>query len=153
VAFFQAGGTAGPHVIVNPLSGKPAPKKDGSGDETYRGDYNVQGFHHCLVEFDTLTREDQIRFWSAAKLPIVALIDSGGKSIHAWLEVKDVSTAEQWEQHIQREFYAEVLAPIGVDRACSNASRLSRLPGVFRSETGKYQRVLWLSPIGRRVTL
>ena len=86
IAFFEAGGTAGPYIIVNPLSGEAAPKKDGDGD-TYRGDGNVKTFRHCLVEFDNLTREDQIRFWSAAKLPVLALIDSGGKSIHAWLDV------------------------------------------------------------------
>jgi hypothetical protein len=139
---------------VNPLSGEAAPKKDGDGD-TYRGDGNVNDFRHCLVEFDDMTRADQIRFWSAAKLPIVALIDSGGKSIHAWLDVRKlftVTTSAQWDQHIKIGLYEKVLVPLGVDRACCNPSRLSRLPGCFREEHGKFQRLLWLSPVGREVT-
>jgi hypothetical protein len=154
IAFFEAGGTAGPYIIVNPLSGEAAPKKDGDGD-TYRGDGNVKAFRHCLVEFDDMTRADQLRFWSAAKLPILALIDSGGKSIHAWLDVRKmftVTTSEEWDQHIKTNLYEQILVPMGVDRICCNPSRLSRLPGYFREETGKFQRLLWLSPVGREVT-
>jgi hypothetical protein len=154
IAFFEAGGTAGPYIIVNPLSGEAAPKKDGDGD-TYRGDGNVKAFRHCLVEFDDMTRADQLRFWSAAKLPILALIDSGGKSIHAWLDVRKmftVTTLEEWDQHIKTNLYEQILVPMGVDRVCCNPSRLSRLPGYFREETGKFQRLLWLSPVGREVT-
>jgi hypothetical protein len=92
IGFFEAGGKAGPFVIINPLSGEPAPKKSGDGD-SLRGDSNVKTFRHCLVEFDNLSREDQLRFWSAAKLPIRALIDSGGKSIHAWLDVQKIGSS------------------------------------------------------------
>jgi hypothetical protein len=153
VDYIEAGGVAGPFIICNPLSGEPAPKKDGEG-ETYRGDGNVKTFRHCLVEFDDLTREDQIRFWSAAKLPVVALIDSGGKSIHAWLDVSklaNVSNADEWDAHVKRGLYDRLLTPLGVDRACSNPARLSRLPGYVRAETGRTQRLLWLSPEGREV--
>jgi hypothetical protein len=51
-----------------------------------------------VAEFDNLSREDQIRFWSAVKLPIVALIDSGGKSTHCWLEVSKLATVETFDQ-------------------------------------------------------
>jgi hypothetical protein len=151
--FFQNGGTAGPFIMLNPLSGAPAPKKDGGG-ETYRGDSNIRTFRHCLVEFDNQSREDQIRFWSTAKLPILALIDSGRKSIHAWLSVNKLTTClstHEWHQGIKVGLYDKVLVPLGVDKACSNPSRLSRLPGFLRGETGRYQRLLWLSPDGREV--
>jgi hypothetical protein len=87
-------------------------------------------------------------------LPILALIDSGGKSIHAWLDVQKLSsitTCDEWTREIKIGLYERVLIPLGVDRACCNPSRLSRLPGFFRSETGRFQRLLWLSPVGRRV--
>lgn len=153
ISFFQAGGKAGPFIIINPLSGEPAPKKTGDGD-SLRGDANVREFRHCLVEFDNLSFRDQIKFWSAAKLPIVALIHSGGKSIHAWLDVPkffNVSAADDWDREIKRGLYEKALVPLGVDRACSNPSRLSRLPGHFRNEKSKFQRLLWLSPEGREV--
>jgi hypothetical protein len=150
--FFQNGGQAGPFIIINPFTGEAAPVKDGSGKLTYRGDNSISAYRHCLVEFDTLSRGDQIRFWSAVKLPIRALIDTGGKSIHAWLEVSKLSTvssAEAWDREIKNTLYEKIMVPLGVDPACCNPSRLSRLPGCLRD--GKYQRLLWLSPSGREV--
>ncbi|MGB3974695.1 MAG: hypothetical protein WBL58_11160 [Peptococcia bacterium] len=153
VEHFQGGGMTGPHIIINPLNGIFGPKKSGDG-ETLRGDHNVSAFRYCMVEFDDLSREDQIRFWSAIKLPIVALIDTGGKSIHAWVQVSKlatVNTLEQWQEDIKIKLYDRILAPLGVDAACSNPSRLSRLPGHYREEKHTTQRLLWLSSEGRPV--
>jgi hypothetical protein len=153
VEFFQNSGKAGPFIIINPLTGEPAPKKSGDGD-SLRCDGSIGSFRHCLVEFDNLSREDQTRFWSAARLPILALIDSGGKSIHAWLDVSKlskVSNCEQWNEKIKLGLYEKALIPLGVDRACCNPARLARLPGYIRQETGKFQRLLWLSPEGLEV--
>jgi len=153
---FQNGKKTAPHIIVNPLTGKPAPKKSNPDEMTYRGDNNVAAFKYCIVEFDDLSREDQIRFWSAVRLPIVALIDTGGKSIHAWLDVQKLArvvTSEEWETNIKNMLYDRLLVPLGVDGACANPARLSRLPGHFREEKGNFQRLLWLSTEGRPVCL
>ncbi len=150
---FRHGGPTAPHFIINPLTGSPAPKKSGDGD-TLRGDGCVVSFRYCLVEFDDLSREDQLRFWSAVKLPIVALIDSGGKSIHALLEVSrmaKVTTIDEWTAEIGGRLYKRLLTPLGVDGACSNPARLSRLPGHYREEKQAWQRILWLSPEGRPI--
>lgn len=150
---FRAGGKTAPHIILNPLTGSTTMKKTGDG-ETLRGDGNIKTFRFCVVEFDNLRREDQIRFWSAVKLPIVALIDSGGKSIHAWLDVQKlavIETSEQWLSKIKQHLYDRLLTPLGVDSACSNPARLSRLPGHYRKEKEAYQRLLWLSPLGRQI--
>lgn len=153
IVFFSTGGKAGPFIIVNPFTGKAGLTKDGK--DSYRCDDSISAFKHCLVEFDNLPGVDQIRFWSAAKLPILALIDSGGKSIHAWLDVSklsNVSNCDQWNREIKTKLYEKILCPLGVDSSCCNPSRLSRLPGHRRAETGKFQRILWLSREGRRVT-
>lgn len=153
LAYFKTGGKAGPHIIPNPLSGKPSLTKSGD-KETLRGDGCVSSFKYCLAEFDNLSREDQLRFWSAFKMPIVALIDSAGKSIHAWLDVSKlatVTTPGQWQTEIKERLYDRVLTPLGVDGACSNPGRLSRLPGHYREEKGAFQRLLWLSPEGRPI--
>ncbi|MBA4389976.1 MAG: hypothetical protein C0399_03460 [Syntrophus sp. (in: bacteria)] len=150
LTFYIASGKTSSHIIVNPLTGSPAPKKTGNG-ETYRGDNNVKDFRFAMAEFDNLSLEDQIRFWSAVKLPIIALIHSGGKSIHAWLEVSKlatVNTLQEWQTEIKERLYDRILTPLGVDSACSNPARLSRLPGHFREEKGAWQRLLWLSPAG-----
>lgn len=152
INYFRNGGKTGPFIIINPVSGNPATTK--TGKITLRGDENVVAYRYCPVEFDTLSRQDQIRFWSAAQLPIIALIDSGGKSIHAWLEVSQLAKVEdsgQWEAEIKSRFYDCLLTPLGVDKACSNPARLSRLPGHYRTEKKQYQKLLWLSPKGRSV--
>lgn len=154
IAYIRCAGKTGPHIIPNPLTGTPAIKKTGDG-ETYRGDGNISSYRYCMAEFDSLSREDQIRFWSSVKLPIVALIDSGGKSIHAWLDVQklaQVETSDQWATEIKGRLYDAILAPMGVDAACSNPARLSRLPGHYREEKQAWQRLLWLSPEGRSVS-
>lgn len=144
IKFFQSGGQAGPFIIVNPLSGRPEPKKTGDG-ETFRGDSNVSSYRYALAEFDTLSREDQIRFWTSAKLSIAALVDSGGKSIHAWLRMpSSIKTAADWQTQIKHGLYDKALIPMGVDSACSNPARLARLPGVLR-DTGRFQKILWLN--------
>ena len=150
--YFQNGGATSEHIIINPLTGLLGLTK--SGEPSYRADACIKDFRHCLVEFDTLSHEDQIKFWSAVKLPIVALIDSGGKSIHAWLDVKklaDVTTPDRWATEIKGRLYEQVLAPLGIDRACSNPARLSRLPGHLRQEKQSFQKFLWLSAEGRPV--
>jgi hypothetical protein len=149
--YFRNGGATAPFLIINSLNGIPAPTK-AEDKTTLRGDGNIAKYRHCMVEFDNLTREDQIRFWSAVKLPISALIDSGGKSIHAWLDVQKlvkVETPEQWQSEIKTSLYDRILRPLGVDPACSNPARLSRLPGHYRAEKRAYQRLLWLSPEGK----
>ena len=153
ITFFRNGDKAGPHIIPNPLTGTPTVKKTGDG-ETLRGDGNIAEYRYCMVEFDARSREDQIKFWSAIKLPIVALIDSGGRSIHAWLQVSQLATVptpEQWQSEIKGRLYDRILTPLGVDGACSNPARLSRLPGHYREEKQAGQRLLWLSPEGRPI--
>lgn len=154
ITYFQTGGATAPHIIINPLTGKLAPVK-GSDKMTLRGDACIKDFRFCLVEFDNLSFSDQIKFWSAVKLPICALIHSGGKSIHAWLQVSklaDVTTHDQWDSIIRDRLYARVLKPLGVDGACSNPARLSRLPGHYRTEKKQMQKILWLSPEGRPIS-
>lgn len=154
IAYYRNGGTKSPHIILNPLNGLPAPKKNGDGT-TLRGDVNVLSYRYCLIEFDTLSRMDQIRFWSGVEMPIVALVDSGNKSIHAMIDIQKlakIENAERWQARIKGDLYERLLVPLGVDGACSNPARLSRLPGYYRAEKKTWQRLLWLAPEGRRIT-
>lgn len=151
VQHLASGGKAGPFVCINPLTGKPAPKKSGDG-ETLRGDACVTDYRHCLVEFDGLDHETQIRFWSAVKLPIKALIDSGNMSIHAWLDLQklaDIATSADWDSGVRGRLFDRNLTHLGADSATGHPARLARLPGVRRGES--WQRLLWLSPEGRQV--
>lgn len=141
-----------PHIVPNPFTGLPAPKKGGSGT-SYRGDQAIAQFRYAVAEFDNLTLADQLAFWSQVDLPIVALIHSGGKSIHAWIRVDDVLSLEDWEQRVGVELYQHYLIPMGVDSACRNPSRLSRTPGHYRADKGQIQQLLYLAPEGRALSL
>jgi hypothetical protein len=139
-----------PQIIPNPLSGELRPTKAG-GKVTLRGDGCVAAFKYAMAEFDDVPREEQLAFWGAANLPISALIDSGGKSIHAWIRLDGINSHAEWDKVVRQALYDRVLVPLGVDPACKNPSRLSRMPGHFREEKGRWQRLLYLAPQGRRV--
>lgn len=150
VEAFGKGETLPPHIIINPLSGVPSPKKSGDG-VTLRGDACVSHYVYAVAEFDTLPRDQQLAFWAGIELPIAALVDSGGKSVHAWLRVDrlgigPIADADGWTTHIRTQLYRHRLIPLGVDPACANESRLTRMPGHYRTEKRQFQRLLYLNP-------
>jgi hypothetical protein len=133
-----------PHIIPNVLTG--CEHKLSNDKLSKRCDAAVKQFRFALVEFDNMSRSDQLLFWSGwiqtPKLPKVAcLIDSGNKSIHAWIEVNHPDR-EAWDREVKENLFEKYLIPLGVDRATRNPSRLSRLPGHKRGD--KWQRLLYL---------
>jgi hypothetical protein len=150
IGTFRASPPPFPHIIPNPLTGRTAPRADGSGT-TLRGDACVAAFRYAVVEFDELSREEQLAFWWSARLPVAVLVDSGGKSIHGWIRVQGVYGADGWTRVVEEYLFGRLLNPLGVDGACRNESRLSRLPGHWRQENGNWQRLLYLAPGGKAV--
>ena len=135
-----------PHVIPNPL--KPGGGLTLDGKPSQRCDNAVASFRYAVAEFDILDKADQLAFWWGFKsAPIAALIDSGGKSIHAWLRV-DCPDRAAWERDVEQTLFGKVLIPLGCDPQCRNESRLSRMPGHFRRENNAMQRLLFLDPKG-----
>ena len=60
---------AGAWARINPMSGEGCKNSD------------VEEFRHCLIESDTLPKDEQLRKIRELNLPCSALVDSGGKSI------------------------------------------------------------------------
>jgi len=144
----ESGEPCPPHFIPNPLTGREHPLPDGKLSK--RGDSAVVSFRFAVAEFDGMSKPEQLAFWWGYRAaPIVALIDSGGKSIHALLRV-DAPSREAWEADVEQRLFSRVLCPLGCDAACRNESRLSRLPGHFRREKNQWQRLLYLNPEGVR---
>jgi hypothetical protein len=102
------------------------------------------------VEFDNLSKPDQFAFWYSVitkkLLDVALLLDSGGKSIHAWVRV-NLTDRIAWDREIGNRFYGEagVFTTMGADRACRNPSRLSRLAGHYRAEKSNWQTLLYLN--------
>ena len=104
IEYFNQGGEPDPHFCINPLTGQPSQTGD---KETWRGDANVKDFRYILVEFDNISKADQIAFWSGSGLPVCCLIDSAGKSIHGLLDAAQmakVETLDQWRSESKGDF-------------------------------------------------
>lgn len=136
---------AWPHIIPNPLTGQLGETHDGK--PSYRADSCVAAHRYMVIEYDGKPRDWQIQFWAGCPMPVAALIDSGGKSIHGWVRV-DADGAEGWQRDV-KPLFAQYLKPLGVDGACSNPARLSRIPGHRRKDTRRWQRLLFLDPTAR----
>lgn len=138
-----------PHIMPNPVDGQA--HETASGKTSCRCDAAVSAFRYVVVEFDTLPKPDQFAFWysiiSKGLLDVAVLLDSGGKSIHAWVRV-NLPDRVAWDREIGTQFYGQagVFTTMGADKACRNPSRLSRLPGHFRREKHEFQTLLFFKP-------
>lgn len=103
-------------------------------------DNSVSSYRNVLVEFDNKSKEEQIAIFHQSNLPITALIDSGGKSVHAWVRV-DAESKAQWEE--RRNAVYEFLGDHDPDPQNKNPSRWSRLGGVMRGKAE--QKILALN--------
>jgi RecA-family ATPase len=118
-------GKLGVYVRLNPM------QKEGDSD------HHVSKFRHCLVEFDSIPKDQQYGAILESGLPISAIIDSGGKSIHAWVRV-DAKDRQEYDQRVAVAF--SVFENYNPDRNNKNPSRYSRLPDARRGEG--FQRLL-----------
>lgn len=139
------------HVIWNPLFGYPV--KSGAGKMSLRCDAAVSAYRYCVAEFDDLPMEAQLRFWAGCRLPLAALVYSGGKSLHGVLKLEGIRSSLDWDAQVKTVLYKRWLVPLGVDPACSNPSRLSRMPGSLRSDNGRMQKLLYLNPAATPIKL
>ena len=110
----------GAWIRFNPLDGKGAKNE------------NVTDYRYALVESDMLSVEQQNGIMHDLKLPIAALVYSGGKSLHAIVRI-DAGSYDEYRKRV--DFLYSVCDKNGlkVDRQNRNPSRLSRMPGVIRN--------------------
>lgn len=120
----------GAYIRINPT--KP--------DDFSGRDDSVAVYRHLLVEFDTRPKEEQYAIFKQSNLPISCLIDSGGKSIHAWVRL-DAKNEEEWR--LRRQAVFDYLSDYEPDAMTKNPSRWSRLGGVMRGN--REQTVLALN--------
>lgn len=137
-----------PYLIPNPMTGRIGLTT--GGIRSFRCNNSVEKFRFAVAELDDgLSKEEQLAWWwGFTAAPVVALIDGGGKSIHAWLKV-DCPNRAAWERNVKINLFVRILIPMGCYGLYKCASRLSRMPGHFREETKTWQRLLYLDPEGR----
>lgn len=131
---------AGAWIRPNPV------KEHGSGRGGATTDDDVTSFRFCLLESDVLPMVLQLSLWARLPLPIGAIIQSGGRSVHAWVML-NCANAQEYRMKVER--IHSLLARFGICPSNKNPSRLSRLPGAQR-EIGRHgdgaQKLLYLNP-------
>lgn len=124
-AFGTINEEAGAWIRINPTAG--ASNKD------------VTRYAYSLVESDSLPIEEQKKLLINMRLPIVAMVESGGKSVHAIVRV-DAEDLAEYKQRVSFLYDWLSKHQFVVDEANKNPARLSRLPGAMRN--GKIQKLI-----------
>ena len=111
---------AGAWIRFNPLDGKGAKNE------------NVTDYRYALVESDSMSVEKQNSIYKELELPIVALVYSGNKSLHAIVKV-DAGNYDEYRKRVDYLYKICQKNGISVDTQNRNPSRLSRMPGFERN--------------------
>lgn len=102
---------------------------------------------NVMIELDKCQMSSQFDLWSlliSIGLPVVTLVDSRGKSLHAILRLAAGDPREFKRLAAQ---LVTLLAPFLPDGTSVNPSRCTRIPGFKRAEKeGKVQNLLYLNP-------
>jgi hypothetical protein len=142
--WFQSKGVpsmeAGAWMRPNPVT------EFGSGAGGAVMDADVVAPRFLLLESDCLPLNLQLSAIANFRLPVAAILTSGGASYHAWVHLNCHDQEEYAEQATR---ILSAASRFGFDAANKNPSRLSRLPGVVRTVKpqgdGK-QRLIYLNP-------
>ncbi len=127
--------------LPNPITGQLA--KSQSGGFSYRCGAAVSSFKYIAFESDTVRPDDWLKFIVKLPIPIAAIFETGGKSVHTLVKVM-VSTLAEWKECA--ELLKEKLKPYGADPAMFQIQQTCRLPGCLRGKGGKEQKLLYLNP-------
>ena len=118
---------AGMWVCFNPM--------DGSG----RSNKNVTSYRYALVESDSQDIDTQYALIQDLKLPVKVLVHSGGKSLHAIVNIGAVDY-KQYQERVDYLYTVCRKRGLAVDTQDKNPARLSRMPGFKRN--GKLQYIV-----------
>lgn len=118
---------AGAWIRFNPLDGKGVKNE------------NVTAWRYALVESDKIPVAEQARRIEGLQLPCAALVESGGKSLHAIVHIGAADPA-QYRRRVEYLYEACRKAGLDPDTQNKNPSRLSRMPGATRG--GRVQRLV-----------
>lgn len=134
------GNKGGVWIRYNPVT------PTGSGKLGAYTDADVTAYTYVLLEADDLDLETQATLLAHLNLPIVSIVSSGGRSLHALVKVTAANAAEY------RDFGAKFfrhMAHFGVDCSNVNPSRMTRAPGATRptpSGGSALQQLLYFNP-------
>jgi len=108
-----------------------------------RSNDNVELRRYLVVESDVLTKPQMGAVFRVMrekfKMKLYAIVDTGGKSLHAWFENPP---CEKYEKQLK-----SFIIPLGCDPATFKPSQPIRMPGAKRED--KTQSLLWFCKEGK----
>lgn len=132
--------------VPNLLRGERAPLKSGSGS-SYVCDNAVFEPKFVILEFDSLPLCKQRAFFAgcleSGSLNIASIVFSGKKSYHALIRVE--GRYPEFVSKLRRLTCSSDNEKLRADPAVMKAAALTRLAGGWRSETGRFQRLIYVA--------
>ena len=128
-------------IVPSPMSKRTGFTKE--GEESGRCLDNTGERKFLVIESDELSREEQ---WTliahlASLAPLVMVLDTGNKSLHAWLRCDGKAEEKALMDHAVR---------LGADKATWTACQLVRLPGGSHDKTRQAHKILVFRPFKSR---
>lgn len=117
-----------------------------SGRRSPRTLSNVGARRYLVVEFDgvaCLDRQAARIAYLARRGPLVMVLHSGGKSLHAWFRAAGAS------ENTLRIFF-DLACRLGADPATWTRSQFVRIPEAVREDNGRRQSTIFFNPRGKR---
>ena len=134
-------GPDGVWFLPQPVDGEVHPNPRQGGKLSRRSEESVTAWRYAVLESDEADPDDWLRCLVQVPLRIACICESGGRSVHALVQVDAASKAE-WDRMVGSA--KPLLITLGADRGALSAVRLSRLPQGQRGE--RLQRLLYLNP-------
>lgn len=135
-------------ITLNALSGEPV-VKNGKPSWVMR-ECVLKPWKFMLLEFDGMDLKEQIFFWVGVwvkrTLPLVSLVYSGNKSIHAVIEV-GADTPEEWEavkRSVVKAFGQSCDERYNIDVQTLNPEVGARVGGAWRKDTEERQELMFV---------
>lgn len=116
----------GAFIRFNPL--------DGKGES----DSNVREYRYCLVEDDSDPIEKQFALLQKMRLPIICIVHSGNKSLHAIVKVDAGADLKTFRDRTNFIYSFCRKNGLNIDPNVKNPSRYSRMPGIKRGDNWQY---------------
>lgn len=117
-------GRHGGYSRINPVKAVK-----GTGKTGCHCDEDIAKFSFVLIESDCVSKPEQLAALCHIRLPIVSIVDSGGKSYHALIRI-NAPSLEDYRATTTKVY--DWLTLIGVDHTNKNPSRFTRVPGIQR---------------------
>lgn len=143
------GSPEGMTFLMQPTNGKwhPVTKAEGRVEMSRRTKLSVTRWPYILLESDKAPHELWLNAMVRARIRIVAIIASGGRSLHALVRL-DKETEGELLQEVKDPDNEELLTLLGCDPQAMHGMVYPRLPNTWRE--GK--RMTKLDAEGKRIT-